>query len=95
MPADKKTLKISLLVAVMVMFALLASACVSAPAPKIVPPQVTLPVRSNGTSDTVNASTVPPMSPPPIICHCPMEPAGTPLTVIPTANPDDGRCYCP
>ena len=35
-------------------------------------------------------------APPPaqIICHCPMEPAGSvPAAVTPT--PDDGRCHCP
>jgi hypothetical protein len=79
---------------VVVIFALFACACVSAPAQTTVLPPLSPTVGPNVTTDTGNGSTLSLLTPPALICNCPMEPAGTP-TVVPTATPDDGRCHCP
>lgn len=94
MPSDKKTLTFSLLVAALVMFALFACACVSAPAPTIVPQPVSPPVTPNVTPDAGNTGTLPLLTPPARICNCPMEPVGAPTATL-TATPDDGLCHCP
>jgi hypothetical protein len=91
---DQKTPVTCLPFAVLVVVALLACACVSAPAPKTVPPPVTPPLQLTGTPDTGNQSTVHPVTPPAIICNCPMEPAA-PRMVTPAPTPDEGPCHCP
>ncbi|MGA2698937.1 MAG: hypothetical protein ABSE74_04770 [Methanoregula sp.] len=94
MPMDKTPLVAASLFAVLVLIALLASACMSAPGPKVVPPPGTPTVMPIVTLDAGNESTVHAIPPPKIICHCPMEPVVS-VTVTRTATPDDGLCHCP
>ena len=93
MPLNKTPLVAGLLLAALVMIALLASACVSAPGPTGVSP-VTQPVSPTPTLYAGNGSTISAISPTGIICNCPMEPVVS-VTVTPTATPNDGLCHCP
>jgi len=71
-----------------------AAGCVNSSAPAITPgsPQPGATIAS--THGTVNA-TVPATIPRPAqVCHCPMIPAGEPVTPL-TPCPDDGLCHCP
>jgi ABC-type uncharacterized transport system auxiliary subunit len=80
--------------AVLVLIALLAGGCVSAPGPKAVPLLTTPTVVPVVTLEAGNESTVHVVPPPERICHCPMEPVVS-VTVTRTATPDDGLCHCP
>ena len=102
MQMHRKKTMIVLVLAAMVIFCLLTSACVSAPTtqdvkkelpqvPSITPPGITpLPTLETPAAD--NSSTIPP--PAHIICNCPMEPVVS-VTLTPTTTPDDGLCHCP
>lgn len=94
MPMKKTPLVAASLFAVLVLIALLLSACVSAQGPKVVPPPVTPTVMPIVTLDAGNESTVAAIPPLKIICNCPMEPVVS-VTVTRTAPPDDGLCHCP
>ncbi|MGA2162537.1 MAG: hypothetical protein ABSG28_10155 [Methanoregula sp.] len=91
---NRKTIPLSLLFAALVVVALFASACMSAPATKEISQPVTPPVSPTETPAAGNDSTVHATIPPAIICNCPMEPV-VPVTVTPVAYPDDSRCHCP
>ncbi|MGB8220499.1 MAG: hypothetical protein WCE46_08975 [Methanoregula sp.] len=91
---NKTPLMAASLFAVLVLITLLASACVSAPGPKAVPPPATPLISPTVTPGEGNESTVPTIPQPKIICNCPMEPFVS-VTVTRTATPDDGLCHCP
>jgi hypothetical protein len=94
MPMKKTPLVAASLFTALLLIALLAGACVSAPGPKAVPLPTTPTVVPVVTLEAGNESTVHVVPPPELICHCPMEPVVS-VTVARTATPDDGLCHCP
>ncbi|MGB7787145.1 hypothetical protein [Methanoregula sp.] len=94
MRIKQKKILICSLSAILVILFLLTSACVSVPVPAQVPHPVAPPVGPAGTPTVDNASAIHVISPPAVICNCPMEPVESPA-VTPAPTPDDGLCHCP
>ena len=90
---DRKALPCFIIFAMLIILFLCACACVNSPGTQT-PPSTAPPVMSpTVTPAPVNVSTAGSVSPPAVICNCPMEPVA-PATTTLAATPGEGPCHC-
>jgi len=90
---NRRAIPLFLIFTALVILSLCACGCVNAPGTQATMPTAPPVVSPAVTPGTENANTTGLVSPPRVICNCPMEPVVS-VTVPPTATPDDGLCHC-